>query len=143
MERKTDLLIGSHVRMTAPGYFEGAVQELLDKTDIDEKIMEKAGALKDKAVEAKEKATDFIENNGLDEKVKGAAATLKGKADELLEKTDIDDKIKAQAEVIKDKAEEFKNMAEGKVENAAAEAEEVKDAAVETVEQVAEEVKGK
>ncbi|MCI6753710.1 MAG: deoxyribonuclease IV [Lachnospiraceae bacterium] len=29
MERKTDLLIGSHVRMTAPGYFEGAVQELL------------------------------------------------------------------------------------------------------------------
>ena len=61
---------------------------------------------------------------------------------ELLEKTDIDDKIKAQAEVIKDKAEEFKNMAEGKVENAAAEAEEVKDAAVETVEQVAEEVKG-
>ncbi len=29
MERKTELLIGSHVRMAAPDYFEGAVQELL------------------------------------------------------------------------------------------------------------------
>lgn len=29
MEKKTELLIGSHVRMIAPGYFEGAVQELL------------------------------------------------------------------------------------------------------------------
>ncbi len=61
--------------------------DILEKTDLDEKLMEKANEAKEKIKEAE-----------LGEKVKSAAADIKEKADEVLEKTDIDDKIKAKAE---------------------------------------------
>ena len=67
------------------------INGVLEKTDIDDKIKEKAGELKDKV-------DDALEKTDIDDKIKDAAGNVKDKAKEkaedLLEKTDIDDKIK-------------------------------------------------
>ncbi|MBQ2064407.1 MAG: protein TolA, partial [Firmicutes bacterium] len=47
--------------------------EVMEKTDLDEKAKAAAGAAQEKAVDRKEKADAFIEKNELDEKVKAAA----------------------------------------------------------------------
>ncbi len=84
-----------------------SVQGALDKTDIDDKIVAKAGALKEKVSEEiekrdlDEKAKDFAGKAGA--AIKSGAGTVKEKIDEGLEKTDIDDKIKAKFEDVKEK----------------------------------------
>ncbi|MBR3053710.1 MAG: hypothetical protein IKG59_06220, partial [Firmicutes bacterium] len=111
-------------------------QEILDKTDLDEKIVEKAGQLKeaakDKAGElgevakekagklgeaAKEKAGELGETakakaGQLGEAAREKAGELgeaaKAKVQEALDKTDIDDKIKAGVESAKEKVEGVK-----------------------------------
>ena len=70
-------------------------KELLDKTDIDEKIVAKAGELKEKVKDAK-----------LDEKAKAGFEAAKTKVRETLDKTDLDEKVAAKAKEIKDKIED-------------------------------------
>ncbi len=52
-------------------------KEVLDKTDLDEKILEKAVELKDKAKEA-------LEKTDIDDKIKAKAGELRDKAAEFL-----------------------------------------------------------
>ena len=92
------------------------VDDLLEKTDIDEKIVEKAGALKDKAGE-------FLEKTNIDEKVVEKAGELKDKAGELLEKTDLDEKIAEKAGALKDKVAGLFGKAEEAAEDLKAKAE--------------------
>ena len=69
----------------------GKVQEILDKTDVDDKLIDKAKGLKDKAGDAVEGALDKTD---IDDKIKA-------KADEVLDKTDIDEKIKDKIDNLK------------------------------------------
>ena len=62
------------------------VQEALDKTDIDEKIVEGAKGLKGKVQEV-------LDKTDIDEKIVGAVKSVPGKVQEVLDKTDIDEKI--------------------------------------------------
>ena len=68
-------------------------QDVLDKTDIDDKIIDGAKKAKDKIKDAK-----------LDEKLKDAAGKAKDAAQGVLDKTDIDEKIVDAATKAKDKA---------------------------------------
>ena len=76
-----------------------AAKNVLDKTDIDEKIVAAAKDLKAKAQEA-------LEKTDVDEKVVETAKGLKDKAQAVLDKTDVDEKIKEAAKGLKDKAQE-------------------------------------
>ena len=62
------------------------IQNILDKTDIDEKVVDAAKGLKDKV-------QDVLDKTDIDEKVADAAKGLKDKVQGVLDKTDIDDKI--------------------------------------------------
>ena len=61
-------------------------REALDRTDIDEKVLEAVKGLKSMAKEA-------LDKTDIDEMVLEAVKDLKGKAKEALDKTDIDEKI--------------------------------------------------
>ena len=89
---------------------EGA-KGLLDKTDIDEKVVATAKDLKGKAQE-------LLDKTDVDEKVVAAAKDLKGKAQELLDKTDVDEKVVAAAKDLKDKAQAAIGLAKPGVEDA-------------------------
>ena len=69
-----------------------SAKELLDKTDIDDKIV---GAAK-----------DFLDKTDIDEKLAGAAKDLKEKAKAALEKTDMDDRMMDAAKGLKEKGQE-------------------------------------
>ena len=89
---------------------EGA-KGLLDKTDLDEKVVAAAKDLKGKAQE-------LLDKTDVDEKVVSAAKDLKGKAQELLDKTDVDEKVVAAAKDLKDKAKAAIGQAKPGVEDA-------------------------
>ena len=72
-------------------------QDVLDKTDIDDKIKGAAGELKDKAAGA-------LEKTDLDEKVGAAAKKMKNKVQDVMEKTELDEKIKAGTTKLREKA---------------------------------------
>ena len=81
-----------------------SAKELLDKTDIDDKIV---GAAK-----------DFLDKTDIDDKLAGAAKDLKEKAKAALEKTDMDDRIMDAAKGLKEKAQEAYEKARPGVEYA-------------------------
>ena len=114
----------------------GKVDSVLDKTDLDEKILAKAGELKEKAKEA-------LDKTDIDEKIAAKAGELKEKAKEALNKTDIDDKILAKAGELKDKAAAALGAAQGKAEAAAEEAAQTVEEAAQTVEAAADAVEEK
>ena len=67
-------------------------QDVLDKTDIDDKLMDAA-----------KKAKKDMEDGKLEGKLKDAAGKAKDAAQGVLDKTDIDDKIMDAAKNVKDK----------------------------------------
>ena len=86
-------------------------KNVLDKTDIDEKIV---GAAKD----LKGKAQELLDKTDVDEKIVDAAKGLKDKAQEALDKTDVDEKIVDAAKGLKDNAEGLFKQAEPKAKDA-------------------------
>ena len=71
-----------------------SAKSVLDKTDIDEKIVEAAKDLKDKAQAA-------LDKTDIDEKLADAAKELKNRAHAALEKTQVDDKLAEAAKNLK------------------------------------------
>ena len=76
------------------------VQELLDKTDLDEKAVE---TFKDLT----RKGQEFLDRTNLDEKAAEAFRDLQLKGRELLDKTDLDEKIADGARAVKSSVESF------------------------------------
>lgn len=76
-----------------------SAKSVLDKTDIDDKIVAAAKDLKAKAQEV-------LDKTDVDDKVVETAKGLKAKAQSVLDKTDVDEKIAEAAKGLKDKAQE-------------------------------------
>ena len=107
-----------------------STKNVLDKTDIDEKIVAAAKDLKGKAQE-------ILEKTDVDEKIAEAAKSMKEKAQSILDKTDVDEKITEAAKGLADKAQELFKGGEEKPKDAmdviedeaAAQFKEIRDAA--------------
>lgn len=88
-----------------------SAKALLDKTDIDEKVI---AAAKDVQV----KAQELLDKTDIDEKVVAAAKDVQAKAQELLDKTDIDEKVAAAAKDVTAKAQALYGKAKPGLEDA-------------------------
>ena len=105
----------------------GKVNEILDKTDIDEKIVEGVSELKDKA-------KGFLDKTDVDEKIAAGVSGLKEKAEGLLNTAeDVKDEAVQAAEEVKD---EVVQTAEEVKDEAVQAAEEIKDEAAQKVDEL-------
>lgn len=81
------------------------VQEVLDKTEIDEKIIEAKDKVVDVSKDVKKKVDDFIEDNEIDKKIDETSRNIKKSIDEFVEKNELDKKAE---KIKKDIEKEFK-----------------------------------
>lgn len=86
-------------------------KSILDRTDIDEKLI---GAARD----VKDRAQALLDKTDIDDKIVGAAKDLKDRAQALFEQTDIDEKVIGAAKGLKDKAQQVFDKARPGVEDA-------------------------
>ena len=81
------------------------VQEVLDKTEIDEKIIEAKDKVVDVSKDVKKKVDDFIEDNEIDKKIDETSRNIKKSIDDFVDKNELDKKAE---KVKKDIEKEFK-----------------------------------
>lgn len=103
-----DYLDVNKINSNNKGNFDGVrdkVQEVLDKTDIDEKLIETKDKVVDASKEVKKKVDDFIEDNEIDKKIDETSNKIKKSIDDFVEKNELDKKAEKMKKDIK---KEFK-----------------------------------